>query len=319
MPHAFTQTGYRPPEKKDPRNFDLAKAQPISPLPPAYKTDISALPIFNQQKLSDCVENGITYIKKYHEYKTTGQILDLARRSLVIPTVQMDGFPLSQGTSIQDALYQGHKKGISETQYISDDHSLPESVFVSPASLTSAAQANALTHTIYSYAFVSDLSVNSLKNAIYQNGLVAIGATINQNWWTSKSGTVTWNASDILPIRPPLTHDPKIDPSLSGHLFVLYGYDEQYFYFVNSFGDTWGEKGTGYFKMDEVPFIYEAAAIVDLSLIQIQAIKNAQTATNDVENTIHSLPANATSNPVIIAILLRAVNLISDYLKSFFN
>lgn len=319
MPRPFSNTGYKPPTKADPRNFDLAKAQAIAPFPPAYKTDISALPIFNQQKLSDCVENGITYIKKYHEFNTTGHVLDLSRRSLVIPTVQMDGFPLSEGTSIQNALYQGHKKGISETSYILDDHNLPEYVFVNSVVLTPAAQANALTHTIYSYAFVSDLSVNSLKNAIHQNGLVAVGATINQNWWTNKSGTVTWSASEILPIRPPLTHDPKIDPSLSGHLFVLYGYDEQYFYFVNSFGDTWGEKGTGYFKVDEVPFIYEAAAIVDLSLIQIQAIKNAQTATNDVENTIYSLPANATSNPLIVSILLRAVNLISDYLKSFFN
>ncbi len=62
----FPKTGYTPPAKADARNFPLEKAQAIVPFPASYKTDISAIPVFDQQHIPDCVENAVTLIKKWH-------------------------------------------------------------------------------------------------------------------------------------------------------------------------------------------------------------------------------------------------------------
>ncbi len=290
MTDSFGNTGYTPPPVADKRNFLLEKAQPVQPFPASYKTDISALPIFDQQKIPDCVENAITYVKKYHESKN-GPVVDLSRRFLAALTVARDGFPLDEGTSIENALYEAHKRGICEVAYFVDDHALSTKPFSDYALISQTAYANGLKHTIQSYAFVSDLSDNGLKNAIYQNGLVVVGALINQNWWTDKSGNVSWDSSDILPIRPPATRDASIDTSLGGHAFVLYGYDEQYFYFVNSFGAEWASSGCGYFKADEVPYIYEAATMLDLDPTQVALIKQElATVQQDVKTIDPSSP-----------------------------
>jgi hypothetical protein len=317
MPQPLVKTGYQPPTTIDPRNFIYEKAIAPAPFPPSYKTDISAIPVFMQSKVPDCVENAVTFVKKYHEYKTKGAVTDLSRRFLAIITVQRDGFPLDDGTNLQNALYEAHSTGICESQYLADDHSLPTATFASTSFLTNNAYANATMHKIASYAFLSDKSVNGLKNAIYQNGVVVVGAIINQNWWTAKDSSVSWNALDILPIRPPTTRDPKVDPTLSGHAFVLYGYDDQYFYFVNSFGPTWGEQGRGYFKVDEIPFIYEAATIIDLTAIQIQTLKQTQQEVQQVADVIETLPPNP--NPVVLSALSQILILISNFIKLIFN
>lgn len=317
MAYAFTKSGYTPPSAKDPRNFSLEKAQPAAPFPVSYKTDISPIGVFMQEKLSDCVENGITFVKKYHEYKNTGKTLDLSRRSLVIPTVQMDGFPLDDGTNIQNALSIAHKRGIAESVYINDNHQVDEATFVNPAVMTTSVVANALTHTIGNYAFVTDLTANGLKNAIYQNGVVVIAALINQNWWTDVQGNVTWEKDKILPIRPPITHDPKVDSSLSGHVVVLYGYDDTYFYGVNSFSSDWGDRGYFYFKVDELPFIFEAATIVDLTPMQVQTLKQTQQEVQQIATVVNSLPKNP--NPVAVSVLSEALTLISNFIKTVFK
>ncbi len=286
MPRSFGTTGYTPPPVADPRNFPLEKAQAVVPFPISYKTDISALGVYDQSKVPDCVENAVTFVKRWHIKRDYNLVLDLSRRFLAIWTVLKDGFPLDQGTSIENAMYEAHKRGICESRFLADNHDLDIPIFSNKGNLTDLANTNGTTHTIASYAFVTDRTANGLKNAIWQNGLVLVGATINQNWWTRSDGTISWRKEDILPIRPPKTHDTSIDSSLSGHCFVLYGYDEQYFYFVNSFSAEWGDQGMGYFKVDELPYIYEAATIVDLAPEQIQAIKDDIQATQDVVSKI---------------------------------
>lgn len=315
MTRPFLNTGYRPPIASDKRNFTLEKTQPIQPFPAMFITDITKIPVFMQEQIPDCVENAVTFVKKFHEWKKTETVFDLSRRSLVIPTVQRDGFPLSEGTSIENALYVAYKSGIAESNLVPDDHTLDLTTFDNPAVMTPSAVANAMTHQIYSYAFVTDKSSNGLKNAIYQNGVVIVGGTIDDNWWTAPNGTVSWSKADIDPIRPPAANST----SKSNHAFVLYGYDEGGFYFRNSFSADWADGGNNYIPNSAFGILYEAATIVDLTDAQIQALKDAQNAANTVENTIHSLPPAVASNPQVIAILINAVKLISNYLKSFFS
>lgn len=299
----FPKSGYEIPLKPDSRNFPLEKAQAPQPFPETYMTDISHIDVFNQLKIPDCVENAVTFIKKYHEWKNTGTVPDLSRRSLVIPTVQRDGFSLDEGTSVENAMYCAHKLGICETQYLLDDHNLDVTQFANPAAYYPSAQANALTHTIYSYAFLSKFDADSLKNAIYQNGVVVVGGLINKNWWTSASGVVSWSKADIYPIRPPTTQDLAEDPSLSPHCFVLYGYDQNGFYLRNSFGPNWGDTGNNYIPNSFLPFIYEAAVIVDLTEEQIQALKQAQSDVQAVQQVINHLDPDGPYTPQIVVLI----------------
>lgn len=316
MPHSFTNTGYRPPKKSeiDPRNFSLEKAQAPAPFPAVYMTDISALPVMMQGELPDCVENSIIEVKKFHELESKGILFDLSRRSLAIPTVKADGIPFSEGTSLQAALNIAHSQGISESQYCIDDHTLDINTFIN-TTLGPTALQNATTHTIQSYAFVTDLSSNGLKNAIYQNGLIIVGAHIDANWWTAPNGDVSWAAKDILPLRPP----PPASTSVSGHCFALYGYDSQYFYVVNWWSAEWGNKGYGYFGANDVPTIYEAATILDLTAEQIQALKTVQTDAQTIEKVIPTLSSQNPNMPQIVALLNQALIGLSKLLTSMFG
>ncbi len=188
-----------------------------------------------------------------------------------------------------------------------DNHELDVATFSNKAALTDAANANGTQHTIASYAFVTDLTANGLKNAIHQNGVIVVGALINQNWWTNAAGLISWRKEDILPIRPPATHDRSVDTTLSGHCFVLYGYDEQYFYFVNSFGVEWADNGLGYFKVDELPFVYEAATVIDLTPAQIQALKDDIQAAQDALVTVDPTTIDGQRKLGFIAKIVEAI------------
>lgn len=294
-PFPFSNTGYKPPVAKDPRNYKLESAQPAQPFPVSYKTDLSAIPVFQQWQLPDCVENAITFLKEYHEYLKTKIVPSLSRRSLAIPTVAADGFPFSEGTNVQNALKVAKAKGICEVQYLVDDHTLDENTFIS-AVLSPEAIQNAVTHEISNYAFLSDLSANGLKNAIYQNGLVVIGIDVDKNWWTATDGTISWAAADVLPIRP--VNDPA---TKSGHAIVLYAYDDTYFYFMNSWSIGWGDNGHGWFGINDLPNIYEAAVVVDLTAAQIQAQQVTQV---DVVNAIQQENNNPSAFEAKLASLL---------------
>lgn len=286
-PKPFPPTGYTPPQQADLRNFILEKAQPVQPYPSSYKTDLTALGVYNQQSIPDCVENAVTLVKRYHIYKVSKVVSDLSRRFLAFNTVKLDGFSINNGTSLLNALKSAQKQGISESQYFTDDHSLDETTFSTTIPPQPAIN-NAATHTIKSYAFLSDLSEQGVKNAIYQNGVVIAGVKIDKNWWTAPNGQVSWQAQDILPIRIPTEV-----ASTTGHCIVFYAYDDAFLYFWNSFSDEWGYSGHGWVGMDYLPYIYEAAVLIDLSEEQISQLKQVTNTLTDVEKIVINNPNSA--------------------------
>ena len=294
-------TGYRyaPP---DPRDYVYEKAVPVTGCPPSYMTDISAVGVYFQGTVPDCVENAVTKVKQFHTYKTTGKVLDYSRRFLVYWTVLLDAFTLDKGTVLLNALKEAKKRGICEAQYFPDDHSLDIPTF-STTVPSGVAVANGSTNTISSYCFLSDLSADGLKHAIYQNGMVIVGLHLDKNWWTNTSGDNSWIAKDILPLRPPTD-----SATMSGHACILYGYDENYFYVLNSFGSTWGNGGTGFFGKEYLPFVYQGATIVDLTPEQLKAVQVVDTI--DKVNAV----ASNTTDPAVKASLQGVV---ADLWKQF--
>ena len=284
-------TGYRAPVAPDPRNFILEKAQPVAPFPVSYKTDLTALGVYDQYQIPDCVENGITLAKRYFDYKSNGVVTDLCRRFLAKYTVQLDGFPISQGTDVETALKVASNgsqgKGICESALFPDDHTLDETTFISGVP-TAEAINNAKTHVISGYAFLSDKSFNGIKNAIYQNGVVILAVTLDKNWWTAPNGNVSWAMADILPLRIPTDAATK-----SGHVVVAYAYDSNYIYIWNSFSDQWGDQGHGWFGAEYCPYIGEAGTIVDFTPAQYAQITKADTIVNTIDQLQNvETPAN---------------------------
>jgi hypothetical protein len=327
-PFAFGKTGYVPPKVVDPRNFILETAQPPVSYPPSYKTDLTALPIFNQLQIPDCVENAVVEVKKFHDLKNKGMLYDLSRRSLAIETMAAEGAgadPFSDGTSLQVALNVAHNKGIAESSYCTDDHNLTPEQFIGTP-LTAQAVANALMHKITSYAFVTDTSANGLKNAIYQNGLVIIGMHIDDNWWTALNGETSWAAKDLLPLRPPAANST----TESGHCIVLYGYDNDYFYLVNWWSSSWCasvtpggdlemDGGYGYFAANVLPTIWEAATIIDLTPEQITALQTTQSQVQQVSDIIPTINPSSPNAAQTVSLLSQVVGILSQIINSIFG
>lgn len=256
-----TATGYNPPSiwqnllsllkiwfAKPTSSVDLKTASQ-TPYPASVKTDISMMPFFFQSTIPDCVENSVTYAKMYYDYKKTGKVPNLSRRWLFLNSI-----PSQNGTNVRTALNQAMNGGIAEAIYCPDDHEVSYEQFTAYTP-TPEATANAQTHKITGYAFLNEgLDHISLKSLISQFGLVIIGLDINQKWWKP-----SWNYPGMFP----LTLVDAKDPTLSYHCVVLYGYDENYYYFCNWWSADWGNQGTGYFSAQDLPDVYEYAIISD--------------------------------------------------------
>lgn len=264
MPTPMNNSGYIPSATYPTNTIYLEDIQSPLSTPASVITSISAIPIFMQAKIPDCVENGVTFLKKWHIWKKTGIVVDLSRRFLAILTVNADKIPFDQGTTFVAALAIEKSIGICESTIIPDDHQInlnpPNLSTFLGIPIPATAYTSALQYTSPTYAFVRNLSVQGLKNAINQNGVILIGIDISNSWWTAPNGNGSWAASDILPIRPPKGMN---DPTISKHCIALYGYDNQYFYFVNWWGKTWGNGGLGYFGLNDLPYVYEGIVVLD--------------------------------------------------------
>lgn len=256
-PQPMLNTGYKPPVNVP----VLESSAPTTPFPATCITDITpfkldAANIYMQGQIPDCVENGVCFAKRYKAWKATGKITNPCRRELAIRTVANDGVPFLDGTSLDSALTVGFSQGIGDAQYFADDHTLSVDAFIgAPIPAIEIAS----DEKIPPFTFLNDLSANGLKSAVAQHGIVLIGIKVSDWWWTAPNGATSWAMNDILPIRPPdATH-----PEVSGHCVAIYGYDTEYFYFINWWSSEWGDKGHGWFGVNDLPFIYEAAVISD--------------------------------------------------------
>lgn len=302
MQHPFNQTGYTPPKIQDSRNFIYEKAVVPQPFPTTYKTDTSVIPRLYQGDRAACVEHAVAKAIMYKEFKQTGKVTLLSPRFLAALTVKMDGFPLSQGTSLLNALKIAQKDGICEEQYFPNDVTLSDADYCDLTKISPEAYTNALTHKIDSYAFLSDLSANGLHNAIYQNGILIVGMKICSSWWTSLKGVVSWLAADILPLRPPV----KNDPTTSGHAFLLNGYDETFDYLDNEWGNDWASQGFAWYGANDRPYIYEAVTLVTLTpeqKIQAQSVTIAIDGLVQAEN----MPGTTNIGRMAINMVIKAL------------
>lgn len=131
--------------------------------------------------------------------------------------------------------------------------------YTDPSTLTSEQENDAYPHGITSYAFTDNPSWEQLRQAIYQNKAVIALVDIGDGWWVNG-----WSEAMTCPL--------KYGYPAGKHFIVLWGYDEKYIYFRNSWGTQWGKNGDGYFDRSYLSHILSIGTAIDGPSIKQQVI-----------------------------------------------
>lgn len=204
----------------DLRRVKLFQVQGTVDIPKKYITDISMIPVLNQKKLGACVGHAHAIVHAYHEYKETGSIKNFSPRYLYALSKKLDGYA-GEGTYPEITAKIQKEKGCATESTVVNDTDLSHADYINVAE----------THEVVSDAFPyrnkgyaePDNTKNGLKQAIFQNGVVAITISVGGYKTRIKKG------------------------KLGLHRVVVYGYSGDKFYFRNSWGSDWGNNGNGYF------------------------------------------------------------------------
>ena len=269
MPQSFLKTGYIK-KTPDPRNWILETVQaPMQTIPVSHITDITPwkLPqnVFMQSKEPSCVAHLVTWMLMVKHWQKTGEVIKLSPRYLYAKCKLVDGVPAEDGTYLETALSIAKNTGICEDSYFPNDCTLPVETYTNAALIPAAADANAATHKIASYLFLSDFSVQGLQNAIAQNGIVGICTDISDHWWTNPTtGANDWSAGDLLPLLP----DDATHPAVGGHAVALYAYGEPWdgmhptnFWLMNWWSSAWAYIGRACYGANYEPMVHEGCTI----------------------------------------------------------
>lgn len=255
-PHAFTVLGGTP-HTEDTRDYQLGKLQAPVPYPPVFKQENAwELPIFYQGNQPACGAHAGAWFKMFLDsYESKPR--NYSPRFTWADIKSFDGIDPSLGTEIRAIMKSLANSGAADFFPLGNDVDLSLNQYTHPTTITAEMRQMALPRLIDKYAFDGVPTWDSLKRAIYLNRAVIMRIEVGEEFWTAPSGLSSWKESDILPLRSP----KKV---VSGHFVVAHGYDDQYVYFANSFSDTWGRKGHGYFTKEYMPHITHFMTAVDV-------------------------------------------------------
>lgn len=158
---------------------------------------------------------------------------------------------VSDGADMRDVLASMKNTGANDFEPLENNVTFGDGDYAAPHFITQAMLTNAALDKIDSYSFTNGpYTFEQLKSLIFQNKVVIALINVGTTFWTAPNGQTSWAEKDICPIRPPAS-------VVSGHFIVFHSYDENYIYFANSFGPTWGRNGHGYIGPHYPPFILE--------------------------------------------------------------
>jgi len=226
----------------DSRDFLLGKVQAPIEIPDEYFTGISKLKIRNQNGQPSCVSEATCKMLELMEFWETKSYKILSPRFLYALAKEHDGLQNQEGTYYRQCLKEASEYGICKEVLFKSDVELPKDTYKDFDYISEEAKSEAEHRKIKSYARVDDTSFEGLKQAIYQNKVIVLGLRYSSAWVRNKLGEYSYKESDILPLR--------VGQWISGHAVLAYGYDKDYIYFLNSFGENWGRNGIGYFGKD---------------------------------------------------------------------
>lgn len=262
MEHEFDNLGaIRQPE--DPRDYQLGSIQAPVQVPGTYKPDaFFSLKALYQAHTSGCGGFSLAQLLQYFILLRTGNPIALSPRFAYMAEKSLDGLPNDSGTTLRAIGAAATKLGSCLDSLLMDDITLPDPQFRDFSQASAAAKTDALTRKEPSYFFLDDLSMNGIRQAVYQNKAVILELKVGTEWWTDANGKLAWDPTKILPLRPPA----KV---VSAHYVVVGAYEpdpsgKTRVWLINSFGQSWAQNGFAYFLDDYLPYIVGGVAIVDV-------------------------------------------------------
>ncbi len=202
------------PDSRDIRLGSVQKAIELNDLPEKYIIPYK-LTVLNQDVQPACVGFSAAVLKSEKERREK-IALDFDGLWLFKKCKAIDGIPDFKGTYLRVAMKVLKNFG---------------------AKPVDASETEAEKYKIGAYAIGDELTFDGIKKAIWQNGVVIAGFTGSDQGWVNAK------------IRP-----PKWNEVVWGHAVVLIGYDKDFIFGQNSWGENWGEKGLFYIPKDYLPF-----------------------------------------------------------------
>lgn len=245
----------------DPRDIQLDSFQPDVELPEFFVTDVAKLEKYNQGSLGTCVAQTFSEIKQWNEYQDTGKLTSFSRRFIYHLARKLAGLLESsnQGLPPRTAVKVLVENGACEASLWPElkashsDYSLPSPT---PLSLE-----NGLDYRVKGYAFGGE-GESDIKRALVNNGVLGISLPVDRRAWDRHTGKVS-----------------KPDPAnFSGrHYVLLFGYEGHRAHFKNSWGESWGNGGNGYFDFrDYEGYTRDIVAVTDIPQKLIEEAKQAK-------------------------------------------
>ena len=249
---------------KDKRDFKLGKVQAPIEIPKIYMPDLSVYQKYFQNGIPACGAHAGAILKVIQETKEYGHPVSFSPRFLwsVIKNKYKDGYALEDGTDMRSIFETLKTYGICDFDFVGNDVSLSLENYTN-ASLTPSILDNAHPRVIKSYAFIDDggsVSIQDLKQAIYQNGAVLILISLDNGFFGTKN--------------------PVFTTKKYRHFVVAANYDEDSFYIIDSTEKDFSFSVKRMLNKD-ISFVIEAGTAVDLPdeviILQKQIIAKAQT------------------------------------------
>lgn len=246
---------------RDPRDYSLKEVGTFTPLPKVYTPDYSHLPVYFQGTQPSCGAHAGTALKLIQDKDTNP---DYSPRFLWEGIKEIDSYPVEIGTDIYSIFKSLKDRGVCKFNLMGNDvHvSLQDYAHIKPSM---EALEDAKSQEIESYATQYNPSFDDIKRAIYLNGAVIILFRCGQNMYKNKNGQVSWG-TDILPLSP------SNYPMDSGHFVTGIGFTENSIMFRNSWGESWGVKGDGFFNQDYIPYVVAIGTAIDKAQVTPQVL-----------------------------------------------
>lgn len=222
------------------------------------------VPVHNQLQYPFCVGNGLERMK-YHQEKDNYPSLNynFSRLGIYKRCKELDGNPNADGTYIKVGLKVLQEEGIGlEKTY---PYSLASTLPPIPSEYFKEAESFKISH----YALAN--TIPEIKSALLAGSPAPTGVYVTSAFMDEKDGFVGMPNGKFM----------------GGHCVVIDGWDDNlshtykngktltgFFRFINSWGDSWGDKGYGYLPFDYftfrdengMSFFMEAWASLDLIL-----------------------------------------------------
>ncbi len=230
--------------------------------PKKYKTDVQYLGVEDQRAHGSCVGQAEGKMIEFFEYDELEKVVRVSKRFIYSECKKRDGIPDVQGTYPRIAAKVLMDLGVPKESFVPDNNRLAYDEYVRPE-VSKEAYEEGSQRKVKGYAFVNAFNQEEFLQSIYKAKVIP--------------GSIIVGDTSKLPIKP--------TPSRGSHRILIIGYEEVdtkadrgrvKIFFLNSWGDNWGNDGEGWLWLDEyLGLIFDVMLYTDLPNKLIEDAKAA--------------------------------------------